>query len=108
MADLTPTSNTTTSVPVDQMAVNARRLVGFRAFNGAAAAFVQLFDSITSVANGAVPVMTWPVLASTTASIDWPAGFPRSMTTGILLVGSTAAASYASTASVWLFDVQSA
>lgn len=108
MADMTPVSNTTASAPVDQLATSGTRLVGFRAGNSGAAAFVQLFDARASVANGTVPLMSWPVGASTTACVFWPAGYPRSMASGILVAGSAAFASYVSTGSVWLIDIQSA
>lgn len=108
MADLTPVSNTTASVMVDQIVVSAKQLVGFKAVNIGGAGFVQLFDSKVSLPTGTVPLMSWPIGASLAVSISWPPGYPRSMASGILLALSSLASVYASHPAQMLIDVQSA
>lgn len=108
MSDLTPVSNTTATALVDGITVGATRLVGFKAVNAGGAAFVQLFDSKVSVATGTVPLMSWPIGASLAVSISWPAGYPRSMASGVRIELSSLASVYASMPAQMLIDIQSA
>ena len=93
---------------VDQRQARGTRLLGFHVFNSGAAAYVQIFDSAASVANGTVPLRNYPVGASTALDVQIQQGqFVRGFTNGILIAGSTVATSYASTASNFLIDIQS-
>lgn len=48
------------------------RLLGFTAYNSdSSSTYVQIFDSPTLPANGAVPIMVWQVPANGTLAVNW-------------------------------------
>lgn len=89
-----------------QVTSGPARLFGFQVYsNKASAQFIQLFDSQTAPASGAIPVCVFTVAA--TANL--PVGYPwpgRWFTRGIWLANSSTAATQTAGSADCYFDVQ--
>lgn len=83
----------------------ASYLYGFTVSNSnAAARFIQVFDTATFPANGAVPKLCVSVATLSDKEIQW--GPPRRMDAGIILCSSTTQNTLTLGAAEFLFDVQ--
>ena len=109
MGDLQKTLNHPAAIGgyVKQLLVPGTKFISGHAYNKGAAGYLFLFDAVASVATGvSTGFFIWDLPASAERDLTFPAGYPRSMASGIFLALSTNNTSYVSTGANVLLDIQ--